>query len=225
MDNINAYPIPGFREPISSFTHLLAIPVFLVLGFYLVRKGRGNWCRLLSLTIMAASTVFLLSMSGAYHLLGTGTARDLMRQLDMAGVFALIAGTVTPIHAILFRGFHRWAPLLLVWTVAAIGITWMSLFSKSLAPGVATGIFLLMGWAGVISCAMLWRRFGFPFVEALILGGLAYTLGAVVLSWKGLTIIPGIVGGHELWHVAVLVGLGWHWKFVFQFADGLAHVR
>ena len=223
MDNIDAYPIPGFREPVSSFSHLLAVPVFLVLGYYLVRKGRGSWCRTISLTIMATSTVFLLSMSGVYHLLGQGAARDVMRQLDVAGVFALIAGTVTPIHAILFRGIYRWAPLLLVWSIAAVGITVMSIYSKSLPPGVATAIFLLMGWGGLISCVLLWKRFGYRFIQALLVGGFAYTLGAIVLSLNRPTIIPGIVGAHEVWHGAVLFGLGSHWKFVFQFADGFPH--
>ena len=225
MEIIDTYPIPGFREPVSCFTHLLAVPVFATLGYYLVRKGRGNWCRSISLAIMALCSVFLLSMSAVYHLLGPGAARNVMLQLDVAGVFALIAGTVTPVHAILFRGFNRWAPLLLVWSAAATGITLRSIFSKSLAPGVGTAIFLLLGWGGLVSCVLLWRRFGFRFVKALLWGGLAYTLGAIILGLNWPTLIPGVVSAHELWHVAVLVGLGLHWKFVFQFADGLPHAK
>ena len=224
MDTIVAYPIPGFREPVNSFTHLLAVPVFVILGYCLVRRGRGSWCRLVSLGIMVTSSIFLLTMSGVYHLLPPGSARDLLRQLDMAGVFALIAGTVTPVHAILFRGVSRWVPLLLVWTVAVVGIVLIAVFANRLAPGVATGVFLLMGWGGTISFVLLWRRFGFDFVQTLLWGGLAYTLGAIVLTLNQPTLVPGVVGAHELWHVAVLAGLGWHWKFVSQFADGMPHV-
>ena len=220
MDDIDVYSIPGFREPASCFTHLLAAPVFAVLGYFLVQRGRGDWMRTASLAVMVLSTVFLLSMSAVYHLLGPGMGRYVMRQLDVAGVFALIAGTVTPVHAILFRGFNRWAPLLLAWSAAATGITLRTIFSRSLPRGVGTAIFLLLGWGGLISCILLWRRYGFSFVKPLLWGGVAYTLGAIVLGLKWPTLIPGVVGAHELWHVAVLLGLGLHWKFVFEFASG-----
>lgn len=225
MDTIDVYAIPGFREPVSCFTHLLAAPVFATLGYYLVRRGRGSRGRMTSLAIMAFSSVFLLSMSAVYHLLGPGTGRYVMRQLDIAGVFALIAGTVTPVHAILFRGLNRWAPLVLVWSAAATGITLSTVFAESLAPGVGTVIFLLLGWGGLISCVLLWRRYGFSFIKPLLAGGAAYTLGAIILGLNWPTLIPGVVGAHELWHVAVLVGLGLHWKFVSRFADGLPHAN
>lgn len=220
MDDIDVYPIPGFREPVSCFTHLLAAFVFAILSVYLLRRGRGSWGRTASLAVMAFSTLFLLSMSAVYHLLGPGTGRYVMKQLDIAGVFALIAGTVTPIHAILFRGFNRWAPLLLAWSAAATGITLRTIYSESLAPGVGTAIFVLLGWGGLISCVLLWRRYGFSFVEPLLWGGVAYTVGAIALILNWPILIPHVVGAHELWHVAVLVGLGLHWKFVFQFAHG-----
>lgn len=220
MDDIDVFSIPGFREPVSCFTHLLAVPVFAVLGYFLVKRGRGNWGRTASLFTMAFSTVFLLSMSAVYHLHWPGAGRDVMLQLDVAGVFALIAGTITPLHAILFRGFNRWAPLMLVWSVAAAGITLRTVFSESFSSDVGVAVFLGMGWGGLISCMVLWKRYGFSFVKLLLWGGVAYTLGVAVSSLNWPTLIPGVIGPHELWHVAVLVGLGLHWRFVFQFAGG-----
>ena len=220
MDRIDVIPIPGFREPVSCFSHLLAVPVVILFGYYLVRRGRGSWARTISLSTMVLSSVFLLSMSATYHLLGPGIGRYVMKQLDVAGVFALIAGTVTPVHAILFTGFNRWAPLLFVWSAAATGITLRSIFSESLPPGVGIAIFLLLGWGGLVSCLVLWRRYGFSFVAPMLWGGAAYTLGTVVLALHAPTLVPGVFGPHELWHVAVLIGLGLHWKFVFQFASG-----
>ena len=220
MGDIDAYAIPGFREPVSCLTHLLAAPLFAVLGCLLVRRGRGHWGRTASLVVMALSTVFLLSMSAVYHLLGAGAGRNVMLHLDVAGVFALIAGTVTPVHAILFQGFNRWAPLLLIWSAAAAGITLRTIFSDRLPPAVGDGIFLLLGWGGLISFWLLRKRFGFAFVQPLLWGGLAYTLGVAVLGLNWPVLIPGVVGAHELWHVAVLAGLGFHWQFVFRFAGG-----
>ena len=144
MDNIDVYPIPGFREPVSCFSHLLATPVFAILSLYLVRQGQGNLFRAASLAVLAFTSVFLLSMSAIYHMLEPGTGRNVMAHLDVAGVFALIAGTVTPVHTILFRGFNRWGPLLLVWSAAVTGITLRTIFSDRLSPGVGTACFLIV---------------------------------------------------------------------------------
>lgn len=88
-------------------------------------------------------------MSSVYHLLGSGTGRDVLRQLDIAGVFAPIAGTMPPIHAILDSGLKRWGSLLLVWCVAVTGITLRTVFAESLPTGVGIAIFLLFGWSGL----------------------------------------------------------------------------
>jgi channel protein (hemolysin III family) len=220
MDDIDVFSIPGIREPFNCLTHLIAACVFSVLGYFLVRKGRGSWIRTASLAVMVITSVFMLSMSGVFHLLGPGNGRHVMRQLDIAGVFALIAGTMTPIHAILFRGFGRWSSLSLLWTAAALGITLRTIFEARLPFAFGTGIFLVLGWGGLIVGILLWRRYGYSFVKPLVWGGVAYTLGAIFLSLNWPTLIPGVVGAHEVWHLAVLTGLGLHWKFVFQFADG-----
>jgi len=220
MDDINVTAIPGFREPVNCFTHLVAAVMFLFLGFHLLRKSWGSWIRVASVSVMAFTTVFLLSMSTVYHMLGAGAGRDVMRQLDIAGIFALIAGTMTPAHTILIRGFSGWASLFLVWSAAATGITLRTVFSDSLPSGVGIAIFLLFGWGGLISFFLLWRRYGFSFVKPLLWGGLAYTLGAIALGLEWPILIPQVVGPHEVWHVFVLFGLGWHWRFVFQFAHG-----
>ena len=214
------YSLPGFRDPISCFTHLFAAPVFAVLGFILVQRGRGDKLRTASLVTLTVTTVFLLSMSGVYHLLKPGAGRSVLRHLDIAGVFALIAGTVSPVHAILFRGFNRWVPLVVIWTAAIAGIALRTIYSESLSPWVGNAIFLMMGWGGLVSFLLLLKRYGFKFVEPLLLGGIAYTLGVFVMGFQWPTVFYGVVGPHEIWHVAVLAGLGLHWRFVFQFASG-----
>ena len=75
-------------------------------------------------------------------------------------------------------------------------------------------------WLGLISGGALWRRFGFHFVEPVLWGGVAYSIGAVLdfLNWP--VIVPGVIRSHELFHVAVLIGLGFHWAFAFAIADG-----
>lgn len=213
------YSIPGFQEPVSSFSHLFAAPVFAFFGYKLIRRGAGDWRRVVSLFVMAASAVFLLAMSGVYHLLGFGLGRYVLERLDIAGVFVLIAGTATPVHTILFKGPARWAPLTLFWGIAVAGITLCTIFAETLPDWFRNSLFLLMGWGGLYAFAALWRRYGALFVLPLLLGGLAYTFGVCILAFHWPALIPGIIGPHELWHVAVLLGLAQHWRFVSQFAE------
>ncbi len=216
----NVLAIPGFQDPFSCFSHLFAVPFFLVWGIWIVRKGRGNSLRVASLCLMVVATITLLSVSGVYHVLPPGTARNVMRQLDMSAVFVLIAATITPIHAILFRGWSRWVPLIGAWTVAVTGVILLNVFPRTLGSETAIVIYLMMGWGGGMSCVILGRRYGLDFVRPLIAGGVAYSIGAVVLGMGTPTLIPGVVSAHEIWHVAVLVGLFLHWCFVQQFARG-----
>ena len=95
-----------------------------------------------------------------------------------------------------------------------------SIFINEIPPWLATTIYLGLGWAGVFSGVMVWRRYGLLFIRPLMSGGVAYTVGAVIdgVGWP--TIIPHVVGPHELFHIAVLIGAAAHWRFVLQFADG-----
>ena len=223
-DDIDVLAIPGFREPVNCFTHFLAVLVFSILSFYLIRQGRGSWLRTVSLGVMAFSSVFLLSMSTVYHLLAPGTGRDVMRQLDIAGVFALIAGTMTPIHAILDRGFKRWASLFLVWSAAVTGITLRTVFSGR--PSIRS-------WdCHIPAVRLVWTDHVYFALEAIqlllrqtVVLGRCCLLAGCCRSGTGST-HPHFWGGRvrsEVWHLAVVTGLGLHWRFVFQFAHGPPH--
>ena len=77
-----------------------------------------------------------------------------------------------------------------------------------------------MGWAGIICAATLWRRYGPSFIEPLLLGATAYTAGAAVQLAYRPQLIQGLIGPHELFHFAVVVGIALHWQFVYRLANG-----
>jgi channel protein (hemolysin III family) len=211
--------IPGFSEPFSSLTHLLAAGVFLGLGIWLVNYGRGHAGRVASLIIFIFSVVFLLSMSGVFHLLEPGgTGRMVLQRLDHAGIFLLIAGTFTPVHGVLFRGWWRWGMLLIIWTIAITSITLKSIFFNDISEWLGLTLYLGLGWFGAISGVLLYQRYGFRYIKPLVYGALAYTFGAVMEFMRTPELIPGVIGPHELFHIAVLIGIAYHFAFVFSFA-------
>jgi channel protein (hemolysin III family) len=215
------YHLPGFHEPFCAISHLFGALLFLVLGIVIFRRGRGDAGRMTSLGIYGFSAVFLMSMSGVYHMMVRGgTAHGVMARLDHSAIFVLIAGTFTPVHVILFKGWRRWLPLTVIWTAAITGLTLKTIFFTSVPEWFGLGLYLLMGWFGAFSGFLVVQRYGWAIVKPLAWGGLAYSIGGIVdfLDWP--VVISGVIEGHEVFHVAVLLGAIWHWRFTAQFAGG-----
>jgi channel protein (hemolysin III family) len=212
MDTIS---ILGFNHPFSSLSHLVGAFVFLIYGIRLIYLARFNRGWALAVTVFVVSGVFLLSMSGVFHLLEQQNAgRTVLQRLDHAGIFGLIAGTFTPVHTILFTGIWRWGFLILIWGLAIAGITLKSIYFNELAEWVGLMAYLGLGWLGILSAYQTHRLHGFIILKPLVYGALAYTVGAGIEFLRLPVVITGVIGSHELFHIAVLAGLAWHWQFI-----------
>ena len=211
--------IPGFSDPVSSLTHLAGAVVFAILSAFLVARGRGDARRVTSLAVFAFSCVLLLSFSGVYHLLSPGTtARGVLMRLDHAAIFVLIAGSFTPVHVILLRDLWHWHLLAWIWLAALAGVVLKTVYFEVTPESLGLLMYLGLGWLGLISTVVLARRFGVRFVLPLVWGALAYTIGAVVDFQGWPVLIAGIVGPHEVFHLAVLAGISFHWAFILGIA-------
>ncbi|MEA3193805.1 MAG: P-type Ca2+ transporter type [Betaproteobacteria bacterium] len=213
--------IPGFSDPVSSLTHLAAAVIFAILSAFLIASGRGDARRVISLVVFAFSCVLLLSLSGVYHLLTPETAaRGVLLRLDHAAIFVLIAGSFTPVHAILLRDRWHWHLLAGIWGAAIIGLTLKTVYFDTVPLWLGLLMYLGLGWLGLISTVALARRFGVRFVLPLVWGALAYTAGALAefASWP--VLLAGVVGPHEIFHLAVVAGISFHWAFIRGIAAG-----
>ncbi len=210
-------PVSGFADPVSSWTHLLGAAVVLVAGTLLVARFRGPVRDRVGLVIFVCGAAFMFSMSGVYHLLSPGsTSRYVLRHLDHAAIWVMIAGTFTPIHLMLFRGWGRWGVLTLIWTAAITGIVLKTIFFDDFPEWLGLAFYLGLGWVGCVTGIVLIRRLGVRAARSLIYGGLAYSFGAVFEFLQPPFLIPGVIGPHEVFHFAVIVGVIYHWGFVKQ---------
>lgn len=216
----NVISITGFTDPFSSLSHLLGAAVFAVLSVPMLRRGRGDAWRVFSLTLFCLGAVTLLTISGINHLIAReGAVHLVMQRLDHAAIFVLIACSFTPIHMILFHGWGRWGALAIIWAIALLGIALKSIYFDSISPHVGTAMYIGMGWIGLFSWASIVRRYGYDFAQPIMWGGLAYTIGAIldILRWP--VVISGVIQWHEVFHIAVLMGLACHWSFIYQIAN------
>jgi channel protein (hemolysin III family) len=200
------------NDPVSTLTHGIGALVFAVLGIEMVGRARGSRWRQVGLAVFVGSAVLLLAASAAFHASPDGTpARAVLQRIDHAAIFALIAGTFTPIHAIRFKGWARWGAIGGIWALAGAGIALKTLFFGSVPEWLGIVLYLTMGWLGLGAIVATWRRWGIRAATLMVAAGLTYTLGAVVelLTWP--TLVTGVVGPHEVFHVLVLAGLTLFW--------------
>src|SRR5690606_8455531 len=79
-------------------------------------------------------------------------------------------------------------------------------------------LYLILGWFGAVSGLALAARFGSSCVRGLLLGGVVYSVGGAVSLMEAPLIVPGVIGHHELFHVAVIAAIAMHWRFIADLA-------
>jgi len=160
--------------------------------------------RRLAAAVFAAAVATCFGTSALYHrVTWTPRVRLLMRRLDHAGVYLLIAGTYTPVALLVLRGAWRPAILTIVWTGSVAAIVFKFVW-VSAPKWVAAAIGIALGWVAVVALPQLVAHLEPAAVILLIAGGLAYTAGAIVYARRRPDPIPAVFGYHELFHALTI---------------------
>jgi hemolysin III len=206
----------GLREPVSAWSHgvglLLALPGTLLLW----RCSGGDPGKRLSLLVYGLSLAFCYAASTLYH--GVRLPADRVgafARLDGVGIFALIAGSYTPPAWCLLRGRWRWWTLTTVWGVAALAALLIAT-GRHFSPVLSTCVYLGLGW-GVVACYReLERAVPRRAMLPIAVGGLSYSVGAVLNLFRWPVLWTGVFGSHELFHLFVLAGSLAHYWFMLK---------
>jgi hemolysin III len=205
-----------FREPVSAWSHCAGVLLALPGTFLLWRRSAGEPSKRLTLLVYGLTLAFCYSASTLYHGVRLPDARiAAFARLDSVGIFALIAGSYTPMAWCLLRGqWRRWT-LALVWSVAGIATVLLAAGGR-LSSVLATCLYLGMGWGVVVCYFEIARAVSHRALLPVVAGGLSYSVGAVlnVLHWP--VILPGTFGAHELFHFFVLMGSLAHYLFILN---------
>ena len=206
------------REPVNSLTHWVGAILALAGLIALLIVGWGTPIKVVSLIIYGASLIFLFSASATYHMVRVkDKALEIFRKIDHSAIFCLIAGTYTPFCLNAFTGFWKWGMLTIIWSLAIIGIV-IKIFIIRSPRWLNAVIYVAMGWLCVGASGQLLAVLPAWVLVWLIIGGVTYTLGAVVYSTKMFNFIPGVFGFHEVWHIFVLLAAAAHFVAVMGVA-------
>jgi hemolysin III len=205
------------REPFNGVSHLVAAAVAGIGLGVLLYLARGQLASQLSLLIYGISLTLMFSASAAYHLADARPEKMLwLRKLDHSAIYLLIAGTYTPICVAFFSGFWRWGILAIIWSMAFIGIA-VKLFIIRAPRGLTAGIYLLMGWVSVFAVRQMLLYMPAGALAWLIIGGVLFTLGAVVYITKWPDILPKVFGFHGIWHIIVILAAFSHFFLILRY--------
>jgi hemolysin III len=204
-----------------GWLHAGAAACAVALTIVLAVRTWGDWPRMASLLVFGLTMIELYTVSAVYHIgRWSATVRGRLRALDHANIFLLIAGTYTPLCFIVLSGWLRPTLLIVVWTLAIVGVGMAALTLKT-PRWVSTGLYVAMGWVSLLALPAFGEAMGWAAVLTLILGGVLYTLGAVVYAAKKPNPFPRIFGFHEVFHTFVIAGSAafalaiWVWAVPF----------
>ncbi len=203
----------ALKPRLRGVLHEAAFAVSLVTGTVLVCLADGARARTAAV-IYAVSVALLFGTSAAYHRGSwTGRAHTVMQRLDHSMIFILIAGTYTPFALLLLEGAARWTVLGLVWGGALAGVVLRNAIRRP-ARWLFVGIYLLLGWVALGVLPQLRDAGGMTMVVLLLVGGLFYSLGAVVYALRRPNPSPRWFGFHEVFHAFTLLAFVTHYLAV-----------
>jgi hemolysin III len=163
--------------------------------------------RRLAAAVFAGSVAACFGASALYHrVTWTPRVRLWMRRIDHAGVYLLIAGTYTPVSLLVLDGAWRPVVLTIVWAGAAAAIV-LKFVWVAAPKWLTAAIGIALGWVAVVALPQLVTRLNPAALILLVVGGLAYTAGAVVYARRRPDPAPAVFGYHELFHALTIVGV------------------
>jgi len=192
-----------------GWLHAGTFPVAVAAGIVLIALAQGAPAKWASAVFMATS-MLLFGASAVYHRFNWGPkAKAVLKRIDHANIFLLIAGTYTPIAVLALPPEKGILLLSLVWTGALIGILFR-VFWIGAPRWLYVALYLVLGWAAVMYIVDLFQA-NAAMMTLVIVGGVLYTLGAVVYAMKRPNPWPGHFGFHEIFHVCTVLAFLCHW--------------
>jgi hemolysin III len=199
------------EELLNALTHGVgwALSVAGLVFAVVLGARQGDAWVITSVAIYGATLVLLYASSTLYHAIPSPRWKHVLRKLDHAAIFLLIAGTYTPFVLVNLRGPWGWSLFGVVWGVALAGVAFKLVFAGRFVLW-SSAIYVLLGWIMLIAAKPLIAALPVSGLVLLGAGGLCYTSGVVFYLWRRLPY------HHAIWHLFVLAGSTCHYFAVLQ---------
>ncbi|MBN1173768.1 MAG: hemolysin III family protein [Micromonosporaceae bacterium] len=190
-----------------GWLHVYAFGVAVVCGIVLssLAATRPGRVPLITCAIYSVTVCALFGTSALYHRrVWSPAGYKIMRRLDHSMIFIFIAGTYTPLCALLLSERQSTMILSIVWGGAFSGVA-LKLVWTNVPRWVSAPLYILLGWVAVAVLPQIMRGGGVTTVVLLIVGGVVYSVGAVFYAMRRPNPWPAVFGHHEFFHACTLV--------------------
>ena len=217
MQNGERLTLGKMQNPVRGFLHGSAAVASVIGGVVLWMRSPGSLPRQMALLTFALSLVGLFTVSSLYHSIPWRREwKERMQRIDHSMIYVLIAGSYTPIAAIVLDGWLRWGVLGTVWGIAATGIL-QKMFWPNLAHGFSIAAQTTQGWLALPLFGILATRLPWPAVLLMAVGGVLYTIGMVFLVTERPRLWPRVFSYHEAFHVCVVAASASHYVMTLHY--------
>jgi hemolysin III len=193
----------------DGIVHAIGLSLGLagVIAILAVAAHSPQTAEIASIAVYSAGLLAMLGFSAAYNIWPVSRAKWILRRFDHSAIFVMIAGTYTPFITQMRGDVVAMGLLAGVWLTAVAGI-----ILKLLLPGrfdrLAVGLYLLLGWSGVLVYEPVMAALPRLSIWLLAVGGVLYSMGVIFYAWRSLRF------QNAIWHVFVLAAACCHYLAV-----------
>ncbi len=205
------------KEPVNTWTHFISFVAAIVGLIILIILCRNSLSKLITMTIYGMSLILLYGASSLYHWVRTTPQKELLlKKIDHIAIYFLIAGSYTPVFYYGLEGAWRWAMLISVWSLALLGMALKIWFIH--APRyVSSAFYVSLGWIALVPFLQLIKHLPVGAIILMAVGGVLYTMGAVIYATKIFDFFPKRFGFHEIFHLFIAAGSVVHFIMILMY--------
>jgi hemolysin III len=195
------------KPRMRGWLHAYAFFVAAVGGIVLcaLAASRPGIAPVISCAIYSLTVCGLFGVSALYHRrVWSPRGYQVMRRLDHSMIFIFIAGTYTPFCVLLLAPGMATLLLAVVWGGALLGIG-MKLVWPHAPRWLSAPLYIALGWVAVVVLPDILHRGGVTALVLLLVGGAAYSVGAVFYALRRPNPWPTVFGHHEFFHACTLI--------------------
>ncbi|MEU3604468.1 hemolysin III family protein [Streptomyces sp. NPDC035033] len=209
-DPITPTPSLPLKPRLRGWLHAGMFPAVIVAGLVLVALSDSPRARI-ACGIYVLTACLLFGISALYHRGDWGPRGEaVLRRLDHANIFLIIAGTYTPLTLLLLPDSTAKPLMWAVWAAAAAGIAFR-VFWVGAPRWLYTPCYIAMGWAAVFFLPDFLRTGGIAVLVLVVVGGLLYSAGGIIYGMKRPNPSPRWFGFHEVFHSLTLAAFIVHY--------------
>lgn len=206
------------QNPIRGFLHGSAAIAALFGLILLLTRSWGDPGAMVGSLAFGSALLVMYTVSSLYHSIPWAPRwKTRLQRIDHSMIYLVVAGTFTPIAIASLGGGVRLISLGLVGLVAATGITLKAVL-RTVATWLSVTLQLTMGWAALAWLPQIHATLGTEAIVLIGLGGVCYTVGAVIFLTKRPRLLPRTFSYHELFHLLVVLAGAFHFVAVFGYA-------